>query len=285
MKCDVCGTKIPLGSNECPNCGYNVRREHVRSFDASGDSHNHIRAEKKSSYHATMLNNVKVNQRRNVHSTQVKKASFSIFKIIFVVFLVMTLVGTIAVPMFMSSMPDFFTEYEDDVLEGMTFQEIVDEGYDDGTISMALQEKEQIEEFMQNKLLLKDISSQEYCNQYDDEIYATFWVEGTYENVQYKINCSLDHGNVSGYDMQISGSHDRSVREQDKLFLDETITNEIGNYIQVDNAYEFIDSNRFKMVKDSESEDRYIYVDSQDYYIYLSESQFGNEYLFYCSIT
>ena len=28
MKCKVCGTRLPLGAQECPNCGWKINDQH-----------------------------------------------------------------------------------------------------------------------------------------------------------------------------------------------------------------------------------------------------------------
>lgn len=64
MKCDVCLTTIPIGENECPNCGYRIKKESlISSFDVDSFNHEHIKDTSKkirnrlsNNNHKTVLN-------------------------------------------------------------------------------------------------------------------------------------------------------------------------------------------------------------------------------------
>lgn len=284
MKCDVCGTKIPLGTNECPNCGYKMKTSSVQSFDASGKTHEHIQSQKTPSYHATKLNDVIVNTKRKIRPSHVKKSKFSGFKALLIAVIVLVMVGNIAVPIFINNIGDHFSSEEVGNFDDMSFQDIIDEGYDDGTVQKALDERIKTEEFVSNELGLEDIQIHEYCDQYSEELYTSFYVEGSYKDVLYQIKCSKSSNTQSHYEMLISGSSSQSVRDIDHFPLDEDITNKIGEYIQVYGAYNLISSNCLNMEKDNESEDRYVYSRYENPYMYLSESHYS-EYHFYFSVS
>lgn len=199
---------------------------------------------------------------------------------------ILVLIGGIVGPILISQISDWSIESEEPAFSGMTFQDIIDSGYDDLTLTVAINEKENVETFMRDKLMLVNIDTYEYCNEYSGGLYATFSVEGNDDLAYYKISCSIDeNGSISGYDMNLSCSSGKSIRTMEFIPFQKEKVNAIGEYIQINNAYDLVDSNRKYMKLDEDSDDRYVYSNNGTPYIYMSESQYVDNYHFYCSLS
>lgn len=272
MKCDVCGTKIPLGTYECPNCGFRYKIENTQNFDVKSSTHEHI---KTSSQSYTRLN------AKRSKSLNQKNAIIIVSTIFISIIMMMILIG-VAVSIF-SDLSD--GTYLNNDFEDMTFQEVIDEGYDDGTVEMTKKHGEDLKEFMIDTLGTNQLYVDEYCSQYDDTINASVSIEGSKDDIMYQMRVSYYAGKISNTEMKISGDAKKSIIEYENIPIHKEIVNQMGNYIDVSDAYERLNTARFQMVKDTETKDRKFYLSESLPYVYISESYYNLEYGYYCSIS
>lgn len=280
MKCDVCGTKIPIGSNECPNCGFKYGKNSFSTYDASGETHEHIRVtSKKPIFHKPskpQYRPLKVNAPKNLKNNQIK----GMLIVVIVVFIFMS-ASSIMIPIFLN---DFsFDWYSSGDYDNMTFQEVIDEGYDDGTVEMALEEQEELVSLLEDKLGLENVDTDEYINEYSSGMYASITVSGDKDGYYYSVDSSFEAGENKKRGVTISWSGEKSIRNTRQFVMDKDVLDILGNYVGVD-IYQQASMNRKNMIADEDDENRYVYSHYDDYDIYLSESLYGDKYHFYISI-
>lgn len=238
MKCHVCGTKIPIGATECPSCGYPIKTIHESS------------------------------QKKPTHSN--KKIFLSIGKVIVGMIIVLAVLTRM-----MPSSSSHKNMVGDDFFSQMSFQEIIEEGYDDGTVALAMQVEKRVKSLMQDELQLEDISIYEYCDEYNDGMHVKFYVEGTYQTMHYKLSYLIDWGQITTQEMVISGETNHSLRESELTPVDEFITNQIGEFLGVKDLYQAFDHSRFQMIEDREN--HYEYKGGyQEYTVFMNENKSSN---------
>lgn len=271
MKCDVCGTKIPLGSYECPNCGFRYKNENDQSFHTVSSTHEHIRVpiRNKTTYSTPKKTGQNLGER------------LRIIKILMIFTMSMIIIGAFVFSIM--TVPVKYNSYNE--LENMTFEEILDAGYDDGTVKKAMEKYEEVKELMIDSLGTNEFYTDQYCDQYEDYIYASFTIEGMKDGVTYGIRCYFNGEQENHYELNISGSSKISIMECSEMPINKDIVNKIGNYIEIDDAYEQINRARLEMTYEPGSDNRKVYQSYLDLSIYLSESQYMDEYGFYCSLT
>lgn len=271
MKCDVCGTKIPLGESICPNCGYRVKKDAVTSFDASQQSHEHIR-----------IKSTKRKASTHIPFTMTDMSSFQTPKWIIgiVVAFVVAAIIMIVIPTF-SQYSDNFNDWSE-----MSFQEVIDLGEGEGTVELAKSSLEEVKNFMSHTLQLEDVSSHEYCSHYDDSIQASFSVYGYYNDVYYSVNYAYDNKQLLSTDLMVSGSSQESIKDLEVLPMDKNIVTKLGEFMNIQDVYESFDQGRLKIVKLENSEDEYGYSHSESPYIFINEKvHSANDYEYYCSVS
>lgn len=271
MKCDVCGTKIPLGSYECPNCGFRYKNENDQSFHTVSSTHEHIRVpiRNKTTYSTPKRTGQNLGER------------LRIIKILMIFTMSMIIIGAFVFSIM--TVPVKYNSYNE--LENMTFEEILDAGYDDGTVKKAMEKYEEVKELMIDSLGINEFYTDHLCDQFEDYIYASFIIEGTKDGVTYGIRCYFNGEQESYYDLNISGSSKISIMESSEMPIDKDIVNKIGNYMRIDDAYEQINRARLEMTYEPGSDNRKVYQSYLGPSIYLSESQYMGEYGFSCSLT
>lgn len=274
MKCDVCQTQIPLGSDECPNCGYKIRENHVQTFDASGVTHEHIRVPKAKPTKRTQKTDY------NQHRKKGRTMRTVVIFIVVIISVVTMVCGGIIIPIMMSS--DIFNDNESyHTYEDMTFTDMVNEGIDkNDTISHIQDYAESLKTFL-NKQGISDLSENEYCSAFGDRLIANYHVNGSKNDILYSVEVTFtsDEG-LSNRGLIISYSSEKSMRKGNVLFSKEDV-NAIGDYLDISNAYDILNNSRTKMKKDKDNENRYVYSDYDDLSIYLSEEYYDRKEPYY----
>lgn len=279
MKCDVCGTKIPIGSNECPNCGFKYGKNSFSTYDASGDTHEHIRVTPKrpsfSKVSKPHYKPLKTYAHRNGNNRHVR----AVMLIVIVVFLMSA--ASAIIPIFLNDI-SFDWNGSDDYTD-MTFQEVIDEGYDDGTVEMALEAQEELVSLLEDKLGLENVYTDEYINEYSRGMYANITVSGDKDGYDYSVGTSFEANENLKREVTITWSGDKSIRDTRQFEMDQDVLDVLGDYIGID-IYQEASLNRKNMTLDVNDENRYVYSRYDDYDIYLSESLYSDKYHFYLSI-
>ena len=267
MKCDVCGTKIPIAESTCPNCGYRVKKDVVQSFDASNKTHEHIRTQSTKTY-------VKPNI-PDMSMFQTPKWIIGIAVAFVVAVIIMTVL-----PLLLKS-----SRSSSDWSE-MTFQEVIDLGEGEGTIELAQSSLEKVQNLMSNTLHIEDIYTHEYCSDYDDSVNASFSVQGYSQDVYYSVNYTYVDRELLSSELTISGTSQKSIKDLETLPMNKDIVTKLGDYMDIHNAYEYFDQGRLKLVKLKDYNDQYEYVHSQNPYVFIHEKVYSrNEFEYYCTIS
>lgn len=118
MRCEICGHKIPVNQNECPNCGNKTEKGHQISYHVNSSSHEHV----------------KVNH--------IKKSSLKINSIIKIV------IGIISVCLFVNTVLGIIFSVSDD-----SFEDYIEDIGDNETVSLALQYRDKVQEYLEKKNL------------------------------------------------------------------------------------------------------------------------------------
>ncbi|MEG0366269.1 MAG: hypothetical protein RR585_05510 [Coprobacillus sp.] len=278
MKCDVCGTKIHVGQHECPNCGYKIKQVHTSVYDASGNNHEHIKSSqpKRFNYDSTLKETIR--QTMNLTQNVQNKKLQSIIAIIIAV-VVLGIVSVIAVPQFMNKQVNPY--------EYMSFEQVIEQGDDDGSIAMAVKREKELSSFMK-EVGFQDIEMNESVSYYDKSIYASLSGNGYYNNILYRITLDFSQKTCFSQIVNISFETETSLREKQSLGIDKDFYNKVLSFIGIENGASLIESNLSHMEIDEESKDiRYEYGSKSDPYIYMSETYYNdsNTYNNYFSIS
>lgn len=199
MKCDVCGTKIPIGSHECPNCGYK-NGQYASRYDVTSTTHEHIQYSSK----------------RSVDVNKIKR----IIVLVIIVFGVGCLVVSVAFSMFYKNK------------EGLTFQSAIDNGYDNGTVALALEAEQELT----RTFSVYDPHIQEYYFKENDRVFAQFGISYDVDGIGYRIIHSFENNEVSMSQFEINGYTDTGIQNND--WVNKDVVNQIGDYFHYDQAYE-----------------------------------------------
>ena len=121
MKCEICGHKMPANQNECPNCGHRIGKEHQVSYHKDSSSHKRVK-----------INRAKEN---NLNIFPVFNKSFYI------------IVLCILIILFVGDLISNDTTY-------CSFENYIEEvGDENNTITSAIQYRNQIEKYLEDKNL------------------------------------------------------------------------------------------------------------------------------------
>lgn len=248
MKCDVCGKNVPIGTKECPNCGHKM--------DASQSQ-------------AT------TNQKSSKFFLRNKKALF-LFIVIFM--------GIVVYGLFVSEvMPIKHAPL--DYITRLTYQETIDKGYDDGSIEVAKGIEKDVETFVHNELQLSNIEINEYCLSDGRTTTTIFNVIGESENIKYEFAYSFYNQKLSRTSININGTSQENIQGLSQLPINEDLTNKMGDYLKISDAYSLLNEARIKMKQDEEQQKRMFSSNHDNPNISVLQIQESEkEYSFSCSI-
>ena len=291
MKCDVCLTKIPLGSHKCPNCGYIVKKSHINTFNASNIDHQHIEVKtikkpqiKKNEYSQYVNNKkTKINPK-----SKIKKTSkvFNAIKIVLVVVLFISLLLGVGISVLVREYTDtdeYYTQYED-----LTFQDVIDNGYDEyDTVITGIDYRDTIISYLEDNHY-EETTSYEYVNKYseDSDLYATLNIESMKNNIQYYITVNFCGGIKTGTTLTLSGQLKEDINRE-KFYIKQEYVDDLAQELEIYNAYNILKNSHDKMTKEEDKENSYKYSHYDDMSIYLVEefNDFATPYwYFYYSI-
>lgn len=265
MKCDVCGTQIPIGSNECPNCGYKYRTSSTNTYDASSQNHQHI----KTGYEKTKPTYQKSSYQTKQYHFPIKALAISLGSIFSIIFILLIII------------PFIFGIIEGikEITNSSIFEQTIEEGYiDDGTVSMALKEENQLVDLFTNQMMLEDIEIDEYVN--DQASYASVCVDGFDNEDYYALTANYCENQCVGREITIIWDSKESIR-QGEVSVNRDLWNQLAEYTGMD-AFEYFNKYRTQMILE---DDEYIYSDSNKYDILISETKENGYYCIYYSIS
>lgn len=273
MKCDVCGTKIPLGSHECPNCGYKYGKQYASDYDTNSKTHEHIKPVRNN----YKIPSVKVMKERSIDKPTLKGVVIIVVVVLFVGNILFTSIGSYL----NNTSSESFS-----AIEEMTFEEVISGNYDyKGTALAALNKEEAVVDYFKTYLNFKNPDVEEYCYRNGDEMYATVKVSYRYNNVDYTIANNYINGEQVKEALEISAISKESFRTSDNFIVDKKIVDQLGNHMLIATVYDRIDSKRSQMTL--ENGNHYVYSSYEDVSLYMSEMTYESrkdEYHFYCSI-
>lgn len=281
MKCDVCQTNIPIGSNSCPNCGYKIKKEHTSVYDASGNHHNHIQIQ--SHYVQSRINNA-LDQPSHERVKIISKIALIVIVISIVVGLISSLFIT-----FMSvndsSNDSIENEYSPLSLTDLSYQEVIDSNEDDdGTVEMTLAFEEDIVDYLESHDY-QYIEVDELVDKADSGLSTVTYIESDKGIYHYSIIVYYSETEFMSLELAISGSFDEEINRNEFLIEEDDIK-DIAEYVGMDSAYSLMEDAHSKMKKNDSG---YYYSDnSQGIDVYMSERYYtvGDPfYYFYYSVT
>lgn len=267
MRCDVCDTKIPPGSDTCPNCGYRMRKSHVSS----------------TSVHQTKTTTEypepEVFQKRQwkVRKPQYRTAQniSSYFKKMLIVIVIIGVIVNFA-PLIVGVVNEFTSSEEISTISGESFEEGIDNGYDDGTMDYALTYEQDIESFLEDTLQLEEVDVNESYSIYDDEgVQAYANISGYDDIMNVTVALTFYEQTLERQSITISWNNEGSIREN-PLSLDENKLNIMNEKFDIqiqDTLLEYAPL----MEPEEDGETRYVvseYTDNSS--LYLSESIEGD---------
>lgn len=274
MKCDVCLTNIPLGQNECPNCGFKMKVNHVNTFDASGKDHNHIQV--KSKYIKSRVQTPK-RQNRTQQKPIITKIIF-IFIILSIVFQVLSTVF-LGVNSFIRN--SYVTINEEDYVD-LTFEDVLNEDMDEnGTVECASETKDDIIQMLDDNGY-EDISTGERCYKYSVESSLRAYLDvDTYKDERhYQIHYVFTEGYEESVEMVVSGNQSGKISKKD-FCLKETDVTEITDYVGIDNAYNYLKNAHMNMQKDDDNSYKYSNYDGPNIYMNEEFNDSSESYYYY----
>lgn len=174
--------------------------------------------------------------------------------------------------------------YVNGVFADETYKELIDRGYHLESLQRVETEKKRAERFIRNDLGITDFETIEKVRFTNDFEFVEFYIDFKYEENDYELrgsSCRHKKTSTFSYDMNITGESQESMRTLSQMPIDKTLTNQIGEYIGVKNAYELFDTNR-KNIAYNEKTSSYMYnqdIDEHHLEIYEYKENLYN-YLF-----
>ncbi|KXU42512.1 MAG: hypothetical protein UFX20_12570 [Longibaculum muris] len=197
MKCKVCGTWLPLGVQECPNCGWKINDQH-------GGTNSTQQTRKKS-----------------------KKWLLGIF-----LFIVM-IVGLV------NYLPSFVDHYRFMDFEKHTFEELLDNGYnEDPVLLKVIEKRDNVKKYFDDILDFDCVytkSSALAGRKYIDLI--SFVVSGEKDGITYYLSYRFDkNGENTSQTLGFDYYTNVGIHEKLDLQTDSQIIHSLAEYIQVNDA-------------------------------------------------
>lgn len=263
MKCEVCGTKIPIGTNECTNCGYKFKDSHINTFDISSKTHEHIQTQKVSQYN-------KSNRSRGIITA------------IVIVFILMLLIP-FSVSRYIFNNEINYHNNED------SFQELINQGYDEnGVIRQAVDDAQDAENYLRNNLKLNEVETNQDHYKDNGELRSySFEVTGYKDDIYCGINYSYYQGKLESQNFFLLGNSTKRFYGSELSQQQESLVKSFGQFVGDNDVFHKIEQANQKMIKNEYQENEYIFNDYIDnVHIYLTERDEGeSSYHYYISAT
>lgn len=295
MKCDVCLTKIPIGQNVCPNCGFKMKSEHINLYDADSQTHEHIQVNKdylRNRINTQINDNVKakINARLNddiftkktrktyinpKHST--KKDNTKIVASIVKKIVIVTILFTFIVTGFVIiGTTDFIFD------DGFSISNIFN---DDDTIETASQYKDNLINYLEENGYTDITIDKEENSQNDDSSTRAFCSISTKRNdISYNITTVHQHNQLRSINLTLYGHYDKSV-DIKKFNLKESAIEELAQYLEEENIYDILKDSHSLMKEEKKNRYQYSIYDNPNIYMSEEYNSYSNPYYsFYYSI-
>ena len=248
MKCDVCHTKIPLGSYVCPNCGMTVKKAGTTHVHSEGN-HCEDTHEKTDIFTKASVSGQK----------KFRTVSFTI-PIISVI-----IIAVLAISIFMDI--------------GSLIPESNNQSIPNSIVSNVHDEYQKIADWkiedLENLGLKVDKNSgmtiYPETTEYDINIYATK------DDLEYTIYYTYDAITETSVSLEITGSYEGNVG-QSVTYLNEDFINLLGDYLGFDNTYSLFKDGHENMIDHEENPGHKYYIGYADEYeVYVKENN-GEDY-------
>ncbi|MEG0366102.1 MAG: hypothetical protein RR585_04665 [Coprobacillus sp.] len=285
MKCDVCDTKIPIGGHQCPNCGYKMPVKKVSTFNATSVSHEHIESHtNKPKYNipTSRMNNEM--QQRLEKLKKNPKIGFDFFNFESIPDfgkIAKIIIGVVVCLFVMSfGVINVVNQFNSNEYAGLTFEEVIDAGYDDGSAQAALDFKNEMNKQF-NLLGLENISTDEYCDEADGFVAHTV-VYGYDDDVSYQVSGSFRKGQQSSKNLFIAGDSKTSLL--DEFQGNREVISKLGKTLGSEKLVEAIDESRMYLVEDDNSDEGVLVARGLTPYIYITQNPKDSNGLYYFTI-
>lgn len=169
-----------------------------------------------------------------------------------------------------------------DYITRLTYQETIDRGYDDGSVGVAKDIEKEVETFVRNELQLSNIEIDEYCLSDGRTTTTVFNITGEFENIKYGFNYSMGNKKLNNSVININGTSHESIQGLPQLPINEEITNKMGNFLKISQAYSLLNEAKTKIKQDENRRERFFYSSSDISVLQTQDSE--TEYTFSCSI-
>lgn len=272
MRCDVCDTKIPPGSDRCPNCGYRIRDNSMATHSQT------ISTEYPEPKIFQTKRKRKINK-ENIFQTGKQFSSYKkVLYFIILVSVVISFVGSMISKMSTNDYSENYTSHS-----GESFQEGLDLGIDDGTIQMAMDSEDELKAFFNDELLITNVDITEDYYDFSDSVSARVNVYGYDGNFSFDLSMTYQYQQLTHQSITLSWNSEESIRKN-PVNLDLEKIEKINERFDVD-IIAMIDAYKSKMVVDENDETVYVVSEyNEDSNFYLSESDNENSYFVYLSI-
>lgn len=274
MRCDVCDTKIPPGSDRCPNCGYRVRESSIAT---------HKQAISTEYPEPEVFQTKRKRQRKintqNIFQTRKQFSSYkNVISFIILVSVVIGFVGSMISKMSVRNYDSNVTSYS-----GGSFQEGLDLGIDDGSIQMAMDSEGELTSFFYDELLISDVEINENYYYFSNSVSASVNVYGYDDDFSFDLSMTYQNQRLYHESITLSWNSEESIREN-PIQLDSQKIEKINERFDVD-IEKIIETYRLKMVVDENDETVYVASEyNENNNIYLSESVNEKDYFVFLSI-
>lgn len=274
MRCDVCDTKIPPGSDRCPNCGYRIRENSIATHSQA------ISTEypEPKVFQTKRKRQSKINK-QNLFNTRKQFSSYKkVLAFIILVSVVISFVGSMISKMSTNDYSENYTSHS-----GESFQEAIDQGLDDGTIQMAMDSEDELKAFFNDELLMTNVDITEDYYEFSDSVSAGVNVYGYDDDFTFDLRLTYQYQQLTHQSITLSWNSEESIRKN-PFHLDSQKIEKINERFDVD-IEEIIEKYKSKMVVDENDETVYVASEyNENNNIYLSESVNEKNYFIYLSI-
>ncbi len=269
MRCDVCDTKIPPGSDTCPNCGYRIRKSHVSSTAVNQTKTSTEYPEPE------VFQNRRKRVRRNRTQYRTNQNVSSYIKRILVVIVIAGVIANI-VPLIIGVVDHLSFSEEVSTISGESFEEGINDGYDDGTMDYALTYEQDIESFLKDNLQLEEVDVNENYYIYEDEgVQAYTNISGHDDRMNVTVALTFYGQTLERQNITISWNNDGSIQEF-PLSLDDNKLNMMNDKFNTQ-IQDTISKYAPLMETDEDDKTRHVVSDYTDNSsLYLSETVEGD---------